>query len=99
MQISSKCLFSVLALLFSAWGSTYAQDPAHATEFRMQRPGNGPDVKPRIAFFTDCLGTDYDEGISMLDMNGDGSPDLLIGAYGYDILGPNGCEWHQQQSR
>ena len=49
MQISSKCLVPVLVLLFYAWGSAHAQDPAHATEFRMQHPGNGPDGKPRIA--------------------------------------------------
>jgi hypothetical protein len=99
MQIPSKCLVPVLVLLFSAWGSAHAQDPAHATEFRMQHPGNGPDGKPRIAFLAHRLGTDHAEGISMLDMNGDGFPDLLSGAYWYENPGANGGEWKQHQFR
>jgi len=99
MQIQSKCLVPVLVLLFAAWGSAHAQDPAHATEFRMKHPGNGPDGKPRIAFLTHRLGTDHAEGISMLDMNGDGFPDLLSGAYWYENPGANGGEWKQHQFR
>jgi hypothetical protein len=65
----------------------------------MQHPGNGPDGKPRVAFLTHRLGTDHAEGISMLDMNGDGFPDLLSGAYWYENPGANGGEWKQHQFR
>jgi hypothetical protein len=99
MHIRSKGLVSLLALLLIVSGSVHGQDPAHATEFRMQHPGNGPDGKPRIAFLTHRLGTDHAEGISMLDMNGDGFPDLLSGAYWYENPGADGGEWKQHQFR
>ncbi len=76
-----------------------AQDPAHATEFRMPTPGNGPDGRPRIEFLTHRLGSDHAEAISMLDMNGDGFPDLLSGAYWYQNPGAGGGEWTRHQFR
>ncbi len=76
-----------------------AQDPAHATEFRMQHPGNGPGGEPRVAFLAHRLGTDHAEGISLLDMNGDGFADLLSGAYWYENPGAKGGEWKQHQFR
>ncbi len=76
-----------------------AQDPAHATEFRMPHPGNGPGGEPRIAFLSHRLGSDHAEGISMLDMDGDGFPDLLSGAYWYQNPGASGGEWKQHQFR
>jgi hypothetical protein len=99
MNISSKRTTSllVLFLLLSCLG--YAQDPAHATEFRMKHPGDGPGGEPRVAFLTHRLGTDHAEGISMLDMNGDGFLDLLSGAYWYENPGANGGEWKQHQFR
>jgi hypothetical protein len=93
MKISALILFALIA------STGHAQDPSHATEFRMQQPGNGPDGKPRIAFLTHRLGTDHAEGISMLDMNGDGFIDLLSGAYWYENPGANGGEWKQHQFR
>ncbi|RXS92807.1 FG-GAP repeat domain-containing protein [Silvibacterium dinghuense] len=93
-RISAVCLATVF---FSA--ATYAQDPAHATEKRMQQPGNDMDGKPRIAFLTQRLGTDHAEGISMIDMNGDGFLDLLSGAYWYENPGARGGEWKQHQFR
>ena len=65
----------------------------------MQHPGNGPGGEPRIAFLSHRLGTDHAEGISLLDMNGDGFPDLLSGAYWYENPGANGGEWKQHQFR
>jgi hypothetical protein len=65
----------------------------------MKHPGDGPGGEPRIAFLTHRLGTDHAEGISMLDMNGDGFPDLLSGAYWYENPGANGGEWKQHQFR
>lgn len=77
----------------------HAQDPAHATEFRMQHPGDEPGGEPRIAFLAHRLGTDHAEGISMLDMDGDGFVDLLSGAYWYQNPGAQGGEWKQHQFR
>ena len=76
-----------------------AQDPAHATEFRLQHPGDGPGGEPRIAFLAHRLGTDHAEGISLLDMNGDGFTDLLSGAYWYENPGTQGGTWKQHQFR
>ena len=49
-----------------------AQDPAHATEFRKPTPGPGPDGQMQSTFLAHRLGSDHSEGISLLDMNGDG---------------------------
>ncbi len=76
-----------------------AQDPAHATEFRMQHPGPEPGGTPRIAFLAHRLGSDHAEGISLLDMNGDGFADLLSGAYWYENPGASGGPWKQHQFR
>lgn len=93
---SAAAFIATLSLL-AAVG--HAQDPAHATEKRMQQPGNGPDGKPRMAFLTHRLGDDHAEGISMIDMNGDGFVDLLSGAYWYENPGAQGGEWKQHQFR
>ena len=98
MKIAFRC-FAASLVLFFAVGFGRAQDPAHATEFRLQHPGNGPGGEERIAFLTHRLGTDHAEGISMLDMNGDGFVDLLSGAYWYENPGANGGEWKQHQFR
>ncbi len=76
-----------------------AQDPEHATEVRMQHPGPEPDGKSRLAFLAHRLGSDHAEGISSVDMNGDGFADLLSGAYWYENPGANGGEWKQHQFR
>jgi FG-GAP-like repeat len=99
MQIPSKCLVLLLVLFLFVSGSGHGQDPAHATEFRMKHPGDGPGGEPRIAFLTHRLGTDHAEGISMLDMNDDGFADLLSGAYWYENPGADGGEWKQHQFR
>lgn len=99
MMNFSKRLAVALALLAVAFGAARAQDPAHATEFRMQHPGPGPDGKPRSAFLVHRLGSDHAEGISMLDMNGDGFVDLLSGAYWYENPGAGGGEWKRHQFR
>jgi hypothetical protein len=98
-----KTPFLLAAGLTAAWlafaGTAHAQDPAHATEKRMQQPGNGPDGKPRLAFLTHRLGSDHAEGISAIDMNGDGFVDLLSGAFWYENPGAEGGEWKQHQFR
>ena len=99
MKISHAILASSAAVLLLASGLLHAQDPAHATEFRMQHPGTGPGGEPRVAFLAHRLGTDHAEGISLLDMNKDGFPDLLSGAYWYENPGAGGGEWKQHQFR
>jgi hypothetical protein len=104
MTITFKCprlrhVAPLLALPFLAAIPGQAQDPAHATEFRMKHPGNGPGGEPRIAFLSHRLGNDHAEGISLLDMNGDGFADLLSGAYWYENPGANGGEWKRHQFR
>lgn len=99
MMISFKHVAPLLALPLLAPVLGHAQDPSHATEFRMQHPGNGPGGEPRIAFLSHRLGNDHAEGISLLDMNGDGFPDLLSGAYWYENPGANGGEWKRHQFR
>lgn len=61
--------------------------------------GNGPDNSPQATFFVHRLGTDHAEGITALDMNGDGRPDILSGAYWYENPGQQGGEWKRHQFR
>ena len=61
--------------------------------------GNAPGNVPEAAFFVHRLGTDHAEGITTIDMNGDGRPDILSGAYWYENPGPHGGEWKQHQYR
>ena len=95
MKITSLPL--ILALAFT--GLAHAQDPAHATEFRKPTPGPGPNGASNPVFLSHRLGTDHAEGITTLDMNNDGYPDLLSGAYWYQNPGPHGGDWKQHQYR
>ncbi len=61
--------------------------------------GDGPYGVPQSTFFAHRLGTDHAEGITAIDMNGDGRPDLLSGAYWYENPGPGGGEWKRHQYR
>ena len=97
MNVPTKVALA-LGLVFAAIPAL-AQDPTHATEFRKPTPGPGPGGAPRTAFLAHRLGTDHSEGISVLDMNGDGFDDLLSGAYWYENPGATGGEWKQHQFR
>ena len=99
MKTVAMKVWRAVAVAAACVSMLHAQDPAHATEFRMQHPGPGPEGKPRMAFLSHRLGTDHAEGISLLDMNGDGFPDLLSGAYWYENPGAGGGEWKQHQFR
>ncbi len=66
---------------------------------RIQTRGPGPGGVQQATFFVHRLGTDHAEGITTLDMNGDGLPDLLSGAYWYENPGPKGGEWKRHQYR
>ena len=61
--------------------------------------GNGPGGQPQTTFFVHRLGSEHAEGITTLDMNGDGRPDILSGAYWYENPGPQGGEWERHQYR
>jgi hypothetical protein len=61
--------------------------------------GNGPQGVPELNFFEHRIGFDHAEGIAVMDMNGDGRPDLVSGAYWYENPGPAGGEWKRQQYR
>ena len=72
---------------------------AGAQTQRKTTPGPGPGGVPQATFFAHRLGTDHAEGITSLDMNGDGLPDLVSGAYWYENPGPKGGEWTRHQYR
>src|SRR5947209_6006039 len=61
--------------------------------------GNGPGNIPQLSFFAHRLGTDHAEGIATLDMNGDGRPDIVSGAYWYENPGPTGGSWKRRHYR
>ncbi len=88
----------VQATLFGARPAS-AQEPGKTTEVRIATPGPEPDSSPRIVFLAHRLGNDHAEGISALDMNGDGFTDLLSGAYWYENPGASGGDWKQHQFR
>jgi hypothetical protein len=99
MKTVFKSFAPLFALPLLAATLGHAQEPGKATEFRMQHPGNGPGGEPRITFLSHRLGNDHAEGISLLDMNGDGFADLLSGAYWYENPGADGGEWKRHQFR
>lgn len=61
--------------------------------------GSGPYGLPQLSFFAHRLGTDHAEGVTVIDMNRDGRPDLLSGAYWYENPGAAGGEWKRHQYR
>lgn len=66
---------------------------------RKTTAGPGPGGIPQATFFAHRLGTDHAEGVTTLDMNGDGRPDILSGAYWYENPGAQGGEWKRHQYR
>ena len=89
------------ALLLIAFAAPLIPAPGHAQdkEERKTTRGPGPGGVPQATFFAHRLGTDHAEGVTTLDMNGDGLPDILSGAYWYENSGPNGGEWKRHQYR
>ena len=61
--------------------------------------GDAPGGVPQSTYFIHQLGTDHAEGITTIDMNSDGRPDILSGAYWYENPGPQGGEWKRHQYR
>ena len=85
-----RCCFVILTL--AALSSAAQTD-------RKTTAGPGPGGASEVAFIAHRLGTDHAEGITTLDMNGDGRPDILSGAYWYENPGPQGGEWKRHQYR
>jgi len=83
--LSSLCLVGLLTV-------------ASRAQLNRER-GNGPGNVPQTIFAPHRLGTDHAEGITTADMNGDGRPDILSGAYWYENPGPQGGEWTRHQYR
>jgi hypothetical protein len=73
--------------------------PASPQSEQRTTAGAGPGAMPQVTFLAHRLGTDHAEGVTTLDMNGDGYPDILSGAYWYENPGPNGGEWKRHQYR
>lgn len=96
-----KIAFTSITILGSLLiaASAFSQENGKTTEVRISAAGKNPDGSERIAFLTHRLGTDHAEGISVLDMNGDGFDDLLSGAYWYENPGAKGGDWKQHQFR
>jgi hypothetical protein len=84
-----------LSLLFTAGACASAS----AQSERLKTQGVGPNGVPQVVFLAHRLGTDHAEGITSIDMNGDGYPDLLSGAYWYENPGPKGGDWTRHQYR
>lgn len=80
-------------------GAAAAQAPASAHYQHGLKRGRGPGGVEQATFFIHRLGTDHAEGITTLDMNGDGRPDIVSGAYWYENPGPQGGAWTRHQYR
>src|SRR5580704_9101550 len=63
------------------------------------RATDAPGSSSQVTFLVHRLGTDHAEGITTLDMNGDGRPDLVSGAYWYENPGMAGGEWKRHRYR
>ena len=74
--------FAVLLVSLSA--------PASPQSERKTTAGAGPGGLSQATFLAHRLGTDHAEGVTTLDMNGDGYPDILSGAYWYENPGAAG---------
>ena len=85
------------SLLFGLY--SFGSSAATAQEHRLETPGPGPYGAAQTTFLAHHLGTDHAEGVTTLDVNGDGRPDILSGAYWYENPGPAGGEWKRHQYR
>lgn len=78
----------------AAWAQGMGPAPAGADNF-----GESPYRPLPLTFFAHRLGTDHCEGVSVMDMNGDGRPDIVSGAYWYENPGAAGGPWPRHQFR
>ena len=80
--------FAILALI--CFTGAY---PGLSQSEKKTTAGGGPGGLAQATFVSHRLGTDHAEGVTTLDMNGDGFPDILSGAYWYENPGARGGEW------
>ncbi len=92
MTLSVRFGFLVVVLVLVASAASQQSE-------RKTAPGAGPGALPQVTFLAHRLGTDHAEGVTTLDMNGDGYPDILSGAYWYENPGASGGEWKRHQYR
>src|ERR1035441_11061343 len=96
-RMSRAAAFAFAAAMFT--GTAVAQPPAQPHYQHNLKRGPAPGGVEQATFFVHRLGTDHAEGITTLDMNGDGQRDILSGAYWYENPGPQGGEWKRHQYR
>ena len=89
-----KVRFAFLAVLLVSLATT-----ALPQSERKTTAGAGPGGLAQVTFLAHRLGTDHAEGVTTLDMNGDGYLDILSGAYWYENPGPSGGDWKRHQYR
>ena len=92
MTLKARFAFPVLLLVVVATAAPAQSE--HKTT-----PGAGPGGSAQATFLAHRLGTDHAEGVTTLDMNGDGFADIVSGAYWYENPGPRGGEWKRHQYR
>ncbi len=97
MPVRKPAQAVLIALLCIAAGISFSQNSEQAEH--KTTPSAGPYGDPQATFFVHRLGSDHAEGITTLDMNGDGHLDLLSGAYWYENPGPQGGAWTRHQYR
>ena len=78
-RISHVAAFAGATAIFT--GTAATQPPANAHYQHNLKRGPAPGGVEQATFFVHRLGTDHAEGITTLDMNGDGRLDILSGAY------------------
>jgi hypothetical protein len=74
-----------------------ATDGAPAEQTASTEPQGAP-ARP-ILFTSHRLGVDHAESAAIMDMNGDGRPDITSGAYWYENPGAAGGAWKQHKFR
>lgn len=80
--------------------SVFLAASAAALTVLLYSQSNRPaDPRGQTTFFVHRLSDDHAEGITTFDMNGDGRPDLVSGAYWYENPGSQGGEWKRHQWR
>ena len=67
--------FAAVVFLVASFAGSFwlrAQTPNPEAAEHLTKPGPGPFGVPQVTFFVHRLGTDHAEGVTTLDMNGDG---------------------------
>ena len=94
-----KRVLPFLSVLLLIGAAVYVPAQEESQPEHLTKPGPGSYGTRQVTYFVHRLGTDHAEGITTLDMNGDGYLDLLSGAYWYENPGPNGGTWKRHQYR